>query len=95
MNIAEIIDIGNIDAGSVTAPLFQFGFNVSGFIRKMFNDPMQKIDGISVIITGNEFPVFTCFKSFVAGFEHQIHGIPGYLKKSIIFAISIAASTIV
>ncbi len=31
MDVAQVVDIGDIDAGGIAAPLFQFGFDVFGF----------------------------------------------------------------
>ena len=40
MDIAQIVDIGDIDAGGIAAPLFQLGFDVFGFIGKMPSYPV-------------------------------------------------------
>ena len=95
MDIAQIVDIGDINARSIAAPLFQFGFDMPGFIREMFCYPVQEINSIGIIIAGNKLAIFTCFEPFITSFKHQIHSIPRHFKMSVIFAVFITAAAII
>lgn len=40
VDVAQIVDIGDIDARGIAAPLFQLGFDVIGLIGKMTRHPV-------------------------------------------------------
>ncbi len=77
VDLTEVIDIGNIDAGTVAAPLPQFCRNVLDFIRVMLHDPLQQVDAVGIIVTGNELQIVATLYVPERGLEQQVHGRSG------------------
>ncbi len=95
MHITLVVDIGDVDTGTVTAPLGQFGANMCCLLGKVFTHPVQQIDAVGIIVAGNELGSLAFKGIFQRSIEEQIHGPAGGVVDDIVLPVLVAPAGIV
>ncbi|MNQ96354.1 hypothetical protein D3C85_1119540 [compost metagenome] len=73
MHVAEVVDIGNVDAAGVAAPLRQAlaqGIQLLGIVPRR---PLQQVDAVGVVIAGDEFLGRAGTQVGKTGLDQQLH----------------------
>jgi len=69
MDLAEIVDVGNVHARGVAAPLRELGAHVFFEVREMLAHPEQQVHAIGVVVAGDELLMQSALRIIPAAVE--------------------------
>ena len=95
MNVAQIINIGDIDPRTVATPLPESGKNMIITFRIMLSDPVQQEYSIGIIVAGDVFMLFPFTDVRPATLNQGLHSLPAHCIGCIVLAIAITTSGII
>src|SRR5690554_7628484 len=95
MHMAEIINIGDVLARSVAAPVYQSLTQYFGLIREMLLGPQQQEGTIGIVVAGDIFSLYTALKFGQAMVEQSGHGVTSHAVPGILFAVASPATAVV
>ena len=95
MHLAQIIDVGNIDASGIATPTHQQVCQIGLLIGKIVLRPLQQIDTICVVVAGDIITLFAITYICQTGLEQQVHCTARHLMMGIVLAILVAAASVV
>ena len=94
MHVAEIVDVGDIDARGIAAPAHQLVPQAVHRIRRVAAGPLQQIDGIRVVVAGHDFHFTAGLRPAPGPLDHHVHRVAGGLPCRIGAAVLVAAAGI-
>ncbi len=95
MDIAQIIDIGNIDTRCVPAPALQYFLDLAGCCGVMFVNPEFQENPVGIVVARHVVARDACFDICFAAGKHHQQRFAGHIIKCVILAVVITATGIV
>ena len=94
MDVADIVDVRDIHAGRIAAPLRQFCAQVLRLVREFLARPEIEEDRVGVIVAGDEFTVLAALETRPGVLEQHGHGVARDVPRRVVAAVLVAASGI-
>src|SRR3989304_4077170 len=91
MDVAEVVDVGDVDARGVSAPLRELGPQVRLELWEPAARPQQQINAVRIVVAGHELFVETALDMAPARVEQDIHRAPRGFEHRVVLAVDVAA----
>src|SRR5690554_2147047 len=95
MHMTEIINIGDVLARGVAAPVYQSLTQCFGLIREMLLGPQQQERAIGIVVAGDILSLYTTLQLGPAMIEQTGHGVTSHAVPGILFAVAPPATAVV
>lgn len=95
VHIAEIVDIGDIYAACIAAPLYELSADMVRRLWKALFHPVIEENPIRIVIAGHELLLDAALHIGPCRLEQRCHNAAGNLPSSVVAAVLISAPTIV
>ena len=95
MDIPEIVDIGDIYAARVAAPLHELGADMGCCVGKAALDPMIEVDAVRVVVPSDEFLLDAALDIRPCFLEKRGHDIARHLPDRIVATVLVAPPAII
>ena len=95
VHVAEVVDVGDVHAGGIAAPLRELGAHVRLAFGKVPPHPEQQVDAVGIVVAGDELLGQAALLIVPAGVEQQVHRLARGLEMRVVLAVLVAAPGVV